>query len=486
MPKNRNRKAPPAHTDSPEHSVRIPPYSEQAEKAVLGSILYDPKMFRLCTREGLPAEAFYVPAHKIVYEAICEVANAGQSPDTLLVTERLRNTDKLDFIGGPMFITKLVDDTPTSTHMPHYLEIVHGKYKRRQVIELCRNAEHEAYTSDEPEVALLSRLKFGFHKLSFIKEVAESILDITYRLEQTYRKAKDTGTVGLRSRWLSFNKRVLGYPKGKITVVAARPTMGKTAMALNEALYMALAGNPALIISLEMDREEIVERLISDLMGLNLEIFKNGSATYQGRQAFLRGGEIIASLPIYIEDQVCTVEQISALIRDYKEEKGIVFCVVDYIQIIASTPGMKFQNRNMELTHMSQIMMHTAKETGVHVMVLSQLSRPINRDTWFSWEPELHHLRDCGAIEQDAHMVVFIYQDPDEGNELYDDNAPTIFKIAKIRGAKVSKTSMFFEKSLVRFTGMDNFSLRQILKDKFPTRPVRAVNLSEEDPACGF
>ena len=470
----------------PYDSECIPQFNEEAERAVLGSIIYEPKAFRKVIKEGLSVEAFYLPAHRIIYEAILDLSNAGQHPDIVLIGERLKNTGKLKDVGGVLFINRLIDDTPTASSVLHYLKILKGKHKRRELATLSKQTLHDAMTSDESEEDLLSKAKFAFHKISFVKEISESVLEITRRLALAYRKAKsDIGHIGLRSRWSVFQHNILGYPEGKVTVVAGRPGEGKTAFAFNEGLFQALTKHPTLIITIEMTKEEVVERLISDLMGLDLNKFKDCTATYQDHEQFIAGGEIIASLPIYIEEGLPTIEQISSLVREYREEHGIELCVIDYIQIIASTPGVKFQNRNAELSHMSQINMHLAKETKVHIMMLSQLTRFEGVGKFKIKEPELHHLRDCGAIEQDAYMVIMIFQDPDE-EENWDDNAPTIFKVVKRRGGFLSRTEMVFEKTKVRFTGIDKFSLRQILKDEFPKRPQPIVEKPKQDEGVPF
>jgi len=455
-----------------KESLRVPPYSEEAEKGVLGSILFQPKMFRKCSRTDIRPSAFYMPAHNLIYTAMQEVDRDRKMPDCLLVANKLRDKGDLDKIGGMCTLEKLIDAVSTPAHLGHYIDIVQRKAKRRDAIILCRDSERLLFDSTDPEEDLLSKINFGFHKLGFIDKVSESILDIAQRIQVMYKAAKRTGVVGLKSRWFDFQGAIHGYKPGKITMVAARPAQGKTTFCLNEALYSALLRIPVLIVSIEMSLEEVVTKLICDLMGLDSTRFDDGITTPEEEVKFAKGGEILATLPIYMEHGRLTVEQISALVRDHVEAHGIKLCIIDYIQIVASTPGVKFQNRNLELTHMSQNILHLGNETKVHFLVASQLSRYEGSGKFKVKEPELHHLRDCGALEQDAFMVMFIYQDPDE-TEVWDDNAPTVFKIGKIRGASECKVAMLFEKTKSRFTGKDGQCLQDLLKDQFSIRPLK-------------
>jgi replicative DNA helicase len=204
-----------------------------------------------------------------------------------------------------------------------------------------------------------------------------------------------------------------------------------------------------------MDYNRIVARLIGDLMGLNIKKFREGDVTHEDINRFREGGKILAQLPIYIIDGNITIEKYDAVVREHVEEYGIELAILDYIQIVESTPGAKFANRNLELAHMSKTVMGLGNDTKIHQIVLSQLSRSWAVGKKKVEEPELHHLRDSGSLEQDADVVMFTYLDPDAQGETWENNEPTIFKVAKNRDGPCGKIEMTFQKCFNRFIGSD-------------------------------
>jgi replicative DNA helicase len=256
-------------------------------------------------------------------------------------------------------------------------------------------------------------------------------------------------------------------------MIAGRPGKGKTTMALNEVLHNGLNGIPGLVISIEMSKDEIIAKLISDLAGLNLKDFELGRATYADIQRFKLAGNVIEKLPIYIVDGNFTIEQICSTVREHVEKHGIKYVVIDYVQIISPSPGKKFQNRNAEVSYMSQQLIALGNDTKAHLIVVSQLSRSYKTDE----PPELHHLRDSGALEQDAYMVIFVYEDPDAEGD-FPDYTPSIMKVAKNRGGEVGEVRMRFNKKHSRFIGNDNQYYR--LEDY-----VHLLHEEEEEPEEG-
>lgn len=444
-----------------EHEyTRVPPFSEEAEIGIIGSILVDPKAMRTCLEKELTPDDFYTPAHRLIYETACKIQAKRRIPDILTVTEGLQQAGKLEHAGGTVFMEGLIDRTPTSAHAEYYIDIVIHKARLRQIISLCRDTELAAFSASDVE-SFLSKVKFDFHKVQLNSHDRVSVSELIEELIARYTGATKTGkSLGITSRWFDYQNLIVGYKPGKISIIAGATGQGKTTAGVNECLYLALTGVPVLIVSLEMEKEEIIERAIGDLMGLNMEEFAKGNATQEDIQNFALGGRIIENIPFYVEDGNHTPEQIAALVREYKEKHGIQLCMVDYIQIALTSPTVKSGNRNQELTFASQMMLHVGKETKVHMMIISQLSR--------SWsykdnkEPQLNHLRDSGSLEQDAYMVTFVYLHPDQKEE-WDDNQPTVFKVAKKRGGKKGRVSMTFQKTRQRFVGNDDLAL--VMKD---------------------
>ena len=461
-----------------ERVPRIPPYSEDSERGVLGAALLDNRFLRKCVKQNLTPDHFYVLRHKTVYESMLKVMHKKKPVDLITVTEQMQSDGSLTMIGGINELHKLVDATPTAVHGPHYLDTVLQKAKGRELIETCGNMIETVFANNHSVEDLVSQAKFAFHKIGFLPTNEKSVREIVAGLIQGYRGAEKTGSIGIPSRWYDYQKRIIGYMAGKPSIVAAGAGQGKTTMAINEGLHKAMIGEPVLIISIEMQKEEIIERAIGDLMGLDITLFKRGLATSNQIQQFFLGGQVIEQIPFYVEHGNFTAEQIAALIREYAEEKGVTFVVIDYMQLVLPTPGAKFANRNVELTHISQTMVHVANDTKVHIMELSQLSRGYKLDK--NAEPELHHLRDSGSLEQDAYMVTFVFRDPD-CDEDWTDDQPTVFKVAKHRGAAMSRTYMTFQKTKQRFVGKDNFTLEPKLIEKPKELTAHEVNNSENE-----
>lgn len=461
-----------AEKQTPAASSRTLPYSEEAEKAVIGSILLDPKYLRKCQKADLQSEMFHVPAHRIIYDAILLLAGDSKVIDLITLTDLLKNQGKLDMVGGAIHLEHIIDATPTAAHIEHYIDIVVRKSKRRQVIALAREAECDAIGSEENEETLLTKIKCAFQKLSFVKKAKETILELAEGLVSKYNGARDTGKYGIPSRWFDVNGKLVCYMPGKISIIAGRPGKGKTTYALNEALHKALCGIPALIVSIEMSAEEVVERLICDLMDLDSKKFKKGEVTSQEIREFHEGAKVINQLPIYIEHGNFTIEQISSFIQEYYEEHGIQLAVLDYIQIVSATPHIKFQNRNAEISHMSQGLVHTANDTLVHTMVISQLKRLyVPGKGKRTREPECDDLRDSGSLEQDAFQVIFLFEDPEAETEYFMNSCPYICKIDKNRHGATGKVEMTFQKDRSKFLGNDGKTLSEMLQPQDEETP---------------
>lgn len=433
--------------------VRIPPHSEEAESNVIGLVMTDPTLLKRFEKDGLTPSDFYVPKHRLIWEAILAVSSQGGAPDLLGIKMTLKQKGKLDQAGGMESLTYIYDHTCTKGYAKFYANLVRQKSKLRALIEACDSAIEMAHSSDSADV-IISKAKFNIHKITECEQDRESPEELVERLADAYETASATGRSGLGSRWFEVQKRIGVYPPGKMTLVGARPGQGKTTFALNEALDKAAKGEPVLIISIEMSRDELYDRAIGDLMGLDLTKFKDGTASKEERAAHRKGGKIVAKLPIYMEHGNFSVEQCCSLIRDYVESKKIKLAIIDYVQLVAPSEGKKFSNRNMELSWISGSLIRAGNETNIHLMVMSQLNRALMSGA-DKGEPELHHLRDSGTLEQDAYMVMFIFQDPNAKGE-YSDNQPSIVKVAKHRGGpSPTRTMMVFQKSKQRFVGRD-------------------------------
>lgn len=436
-------------------ATRTPPCSEEAEASTLGVILLDNKCLRKCIKKELVPEHFYIPANKLIYAAMLELSQVGRPVDITIISDKLNASGQLDMIGGALYLDKLIDAATTTAHFEHYLDIVLRKSKRREIITAAREAETAAYESNEDEDDLISKIRFSFGKIGFSTGETKNIVDAVNRSIINFQTARKTGiSVGVPSRFFDLQQLTSGYYPRSKTIIAGSASAGKTTLALNEALNSAILGYPALIVSIEMTFDEIIERLIADLMSIDLTKYNNGDVELSDIEKFREGGKFIDNLPLYIEDGNFTIERYDAVVREYVEEYGVVLAVLDYIQLVEPTFGSKFKTRNLELSYMSGATVKLGNDTKVAQLILSQLSRGWagfgkNKAT----EPELHHLRDCGSLEQDADRVFMIFPDPKNDGDIWYDHEPSICKIAKQRKGAKGRIALKFNKPHNRFLG---------------------------------
>lgn len=464
---------------------RLPPYSEEAERTTLGTILYEPETIRICTKKDITPNHFYIPAHRLIFEAMQDLQTKGRPTDILLVAERLRDKGQLDAVGGSLALDRMVDMHLTVAHFDHYLEEVTKHWKRRGIIHCGREAEEKAYNSDETEDEIISALKQSLSKIEFSKNGHKTIPESVRTLRDIYTKARNSGTGrGIESRFWDFQQKTTGYKPSQQTFIAGRPSEGKTTFALNEILNISTKhGLPSLIVSIEMDQDRIVSRLIGDLMSLNMQKFESGKPTQDEVSRFNEGGKIIQELPIYIVAGNITPEKYDSVVKEHVERYGVVFVMMDHIQIMSPSKIQKFPNRNLEVAYMSRIIMGLGNDTKVHQMIISHMSRvkPAYGKTAVR-EPVLDDLRDSGALEQDADVVGFMYQNPDKKVSHTDDADASILKIAKNRDGPKGDIDLTFQKTMQRFVGMDNASIENKLIDEW----VKKIDDNIDDSEVPF
>ena len=453
----------------PRRLDRVPPNSVDAEKGVLGCVLLSP-------REGVGAcferfargdDFFYDPRHQIVFTNIVEMCDAQMGVDLVTLVARLQDKGVLETVGGYGFLATLMDGVPSAANLSYYLEIVREKYLLRKLIATCTRLTGEAYEETSAIGAFLDRAEAEVlavnheRKAESAKSINELVGKAVTRIEFFFHNRGQLS--GLQTGFPDLDQKTNGLQPGEMIVIAARPSMGKTSLAMNIAEHVAVhLREPVGVFSLEMTAEALVMRLLCSLARVNHHSIREGSMQEKDLARILYATGSLASAPLYIDDTAgLSILQVRARARRMKERHGIKLFVVDYLQLLQSSSRRGEPNRAQEIAEISSGVKGLAKELEVPVIVLSQLNRDLERDK--TRKPRLSDLRESGAIEQDADVVGLLYKanpkDPREpaGGDDDDDAAanadvvPVNLLIAKQRNGPTGDVCLTFLKSFTRF-----------------------------------
>jgi len=447
---------------------RIPPHSEEAEKGVLGSILLDPVgVMDLSVEQQLIPESFYIPAHRLIYGTLLDLSQEGKAIDVVTVAERLKAAGTLDRIGGAVYLDRLIDSTPTAAHAEYYIDIVRQKHLLRCIIECSRAAETNCYQSEESADALLGRTEQAFFDITerqhgFMAPWPEAVKRTMAQVEQILTSRR--GLTGLATGFANIDHKLQGLKNSEMIVLAARPSMGKTSLAMNIAENVALGkGDPERtprsvgIFSLEMAQEALVMRMLCSHAGVSSFGLMSGrieQASTHGR--LTQSASVLTKAPIYLDDTGgLDVLELRARARRMKKKYDVAFIVVDYLQLLHAREYMS-QGRQLETAFISGNLKAMAKELKMPVLVLSQLSRAPEQRSDKVGKPRLSDLRDSGAIEQDADVVCMLRRpckydtDPE-----FEDKSLAIVDVAKHRNGPTGEVRLNFEEEYTRFRDRD-------------------------------
>ena len=387
------------------------PQNIEAEEAVLGAILVNPDVITKVV-ETLKPESFYKPAHKYVYEAMLQLFNSNERIDIVSVSDVLSYMSRLETVGGRAFINDLSYKTITTSNIEYYAKIVQEKAVKRSLINAGGEIVSFGYDMNPIDESLESAEKLIFDiasrkattDLSHIKDLVMNTYEkIEYRYEH-----KDE-LLGLRTDFYELDNLTNGLQKSDLIILAARPSMGKTAFALNIAQNVALKEKvPVAIFSLEMSKEQLVQRMLCSQAEVDSQRLKTGNMQSKDWDKLMSAMNDFASAPIYIDDTSgCTLTDIRAKCRRLKmEQKDLGLVVIDYLQLMESSGR---EDRMQQISAISRGLKTLARELDIPVIALSQLSRAVESRT--DKRPMLSDLRESGAIEQDADIVMFIYRD---------------------------------------------------------------------------
>jgi replicative DNA helicase len=398
-------------------SGRVPPYSEEAEKAALGSMLMDAvRVMPLAMNLKIKPVAFYVPAHAEIFEAALGLHTAGKPVDVLTVEEDLKHTGKLEKVGGSQYLQGLVDATPTSAHAEYYLNIIRQKGLLRAEISLHTELIGECFQEEDGD-SHVRQVPARFAEI--IEGVTREVSNIETmnKLVDRWREAKlhNKPAIGLTLPWTKLTELLCGLETG-VTILAGRPSQGKTTIEDEVSVWNAADGIPVARVTLDSSRDELLGRTLCRKAGVSLPKLKFGFAGESQLAKIEEVKEVIADYPMWINDTDRDWRSICTWARLMKAKHDIQLLTVDYLQLISAPEmGRSEWDANARITYVSGQLKKLSFELGIPVLVLSQLNRAVEKD---GREPKLSDLRDSGAIEQDASKVLFVYRDEDKVKEM--------------------------------------------------------------------
>ena len=430
---------------------RLPPQNVDAEEAILGALLIDPDaIIRVAT--FLNPEDFYREKHGWIYDTALTLHDRREPIDLLTVCDELERRDQLDEVGGPAFITALVNAVPTSIHAEHYARIVERTGTRRRLIEAAGQIAALAYQEADDVDEVVDRAEqvlFGVSERRISRELVpiKQVLSAYYdRIEYLTRHRGEL--IGIPTGFERIDKLLGGLQRSDMVILAARPSVGKTSLALGFAHNAAKKhGQRVAFFSLEMSNEQVVQRIISAETGINAQRLRRGEIEKDEWGRFMKAASDLAETYFYIDDTPgASALELRTKARRLHAEVGIDLIVVDYLQLMRG--DFRSENRVQEISSISRALKALARELNVPVLALSQLSRSVESRT--DKRPILSDLRESGALEQDADVVMFIYRD-----EMYNENTewPNIADIivAKHRNGPTGTVQLYFRKELAQF-----------------------------------
>jgi len=441
---------------------RMLPQSQDAELGLLGSVLLCPReVMGDCIEQKITPEHFHAPAHGIIYGILRELYDANKPIDVIILTQVLRDRQLLEKVGGAAFVTGLFSFVPTAANASYYTEILKEKHTLRQIIVTCTEFAARSYEDQENVEGFLDQVETKLFQITESRlsdrtfQIKEAIVAALDSIEKLYeRKGEITG---LATGFEDFDKMTDGLHAAEMIVIAARPSMGKTALAMNIAEHVALQGKHAVgIFSLEMSSQQLVQRLLCSRAKVNLGKVRDGFMAERDFQNLTHAAAKIRESKIFIDDSAgMSILELRAKARRMKAQHDIKLVVIDYLQLLKSTSRRAQDNRQLEIAEISSGIKALAKELEIPIVVLAQLNRnPENRTGDSKGIPRLSDLRESGSIEQDADLVGLLmrderYAETDEEKQEAEGKATLI--IAKQRNGPVGDVLLTFLKEFTRF-----------------------------------
>jgi replicative DNA helicase len=437
---------------------RALPFSEDAERGAVCSLLLSPREVLDVCQLRIKPEAFYIPAHQIVYSVVMALVGANKSVDFISVKQALKDADMLDEIGGPEYLSDLFSFVPTPANAGYYIDIIREKHILRQLIATCGRATTLCYDNHGEIDALLDDVEqqiFAITNQSIELEVRPTkqlVMEAIEEIEQLY---ENRGAVtGIPTGFVELDRMTDGLHPSEMIVIAARPSMGKTAFAMNIAEYVAInAGKAVAIFSLEMSSRQLVQRMLCARAKVDLQQVRNGFSAAKDFRNLTAAAAELSGAKMFIDDTASlSIVELRAKARRLKAQHDIELIVIDYLQLLRGSSRRSQDNRQLEISEISAGVKTLAKELSIPIIVIAQLNR--QPDIRGGGKPRLSDLRESGSIEQDADVVGLLvrpefYETDEKAKQELSGVAELI--IAKQRNGPTGEVPLTFLKQYTRF-----------------------------------
>lgn len=433
---------------------RIPPQSIEAEQAVLGALLTTDDAFDM-VHGIVKTEDFYRDAHRVIYEALIKIISQNHRADLVLLVEELRKMGKLDDVGGIAYVTNLPNYANGSFNVDKHARVVSEKANLRRLIDagnkivgMCYSGEGEPESIvNDAERMVLAVTGVSNSEQSF-SSIGEIVVDTINTISENSRRKG--GLTGLSTGFRRLDKITNGLQQSDLILVAARPSMGKTAFTLNIAQHAAVKDHKSVaFFSLEMSKEQLVARILSSLSGVNSQKLKTGQLQGQEWEQLIMATQALSEATLYIDDTPgLTVQNMRSKLRRLKSDKGLDLVVVDYIQLMQGRNSQGSDNRQQEISEISRNLKLIARELDVPILALSQLSRSV--ESRQDKRPVLSDLRESGSLEQDADIVMFLYRENYYDPETEKGDVSEVI-IRKHRNGELGNIELIFQGEFARF-----------------------------------
>jgi replicative DNA helicase len=443
---------------------RLPPHSPEAEQGVLGCILLSPND---CIGECIEkfkqgAEVFYDLRHQTVFGTLAEMFDKRQAIDVITLQQNLKDKQLLEQVGGLAYLASLPDTVPSAANISYYMEIVYEKFLLRKMIHTCTDVVARVYDFEGEVDMLMDEVERDILKISEsrVQGTTDTIKDLVRKAITTIEEyhQRQGMLTGVASGFTDFDKMTSGMHPGEMIVIAARPSMGKTSLAMNIAEHVAIDQKlPVGVFSLEMTSESLVLRMLCSRSRVNMRNIREGFLAERDFPKLTSSAGKLSNAPLFIDDSSgLSILQLRAKARRMAQQHGIKLFVIDYLQLLHST-ARRAENRQQEIADISNGIKSLAKELEVPIIVLSQLNREMEKDK--NRKPRMSDLRESGSIEQDADLIGLLYKpssgDDDDGGgaPTGDDHdaVPVNLLIAKQRNGPTGDVNLTFLKSFTRF-----------------------------------
>ncbi len=441
---------------------KLPPQALDVEEAVLGALMLERDAY-VTVADIIDTDSFYKEEHRKIFEAIKFLSTHEKPVDLLMVTQELKNRNQLDEVGGPLYITQLTSRVASAAHIEFHARIIAQKFIQRELIRVSSEIQTKAYDDNMDVDDLIDFSETSLFKVAEgnIKKETQPIKPILKEAAMLIEQAsrREDGLSGVPSGFTALDRMTSGWQKTDLVIIAARPAMGKTAFVLSMARNMAVEHKkPVAVFSLEMSSVQLVNRLIAAETELGSEKIKNGRLADWEWEHFNRKLNVLEEAPMFIDDTpALSIFEFRAKCRRLKMQHDIAVVIVDYLQLMtAGTDGRG--SREQEVSLISRSLKAIAKELDIPILALSQLNRSV--ESREGKRPQLSDLRESGAIEQDADLVLFIHR-PEYYGITEDENGNSLLGVAEIivakhRNGSVGDVQLAFKKQQVKFCDLES------------------------------